>query len=415
MFEKSEWLNRNVAAHAVEVSMEGTQFAPSAFRIANNVERFVEETQFGMTVHNTPELFLNNRVFNNPLMRQFLGFNLRSFTGLVHALPRMAGGVREVPVYSPLRLLGIKEVSGTLPVLGADVLRGMGMSAMIYELGKGMLGADLSRGLFFEASTGVLGVGSFTNTQEDVLPIPPVLDIPIDFIRGFANDDVMQMKLTASRMFPAGVAFTRLLGAAPDLPDWLGPLNLQRRSIGWDEPLEDGSVPMYDWDGSLIKYAQPSEVIMNALGVDLGRFERSGGLDAFLVKNRDRIVSMRREYIKAVERNDMKEAEQIEAMFMKQFGYPLTVTQQQIESYRALTTVPRTERILDRMDKGAREQYKRAVLLNPSQTLPVDLTEGATAAERRRNDDNPRLTDAQASEQDGGRQQFPGFTSFESF
>jgi len=409
-FEKTEWLNRTVAAHATEIAFERSGRSFTRTQISNNVRSLVDESQFGLTEGNTPAIFRNNPLGDNPLMRQFFGFQLRSLTSLVHTFPRLAGGTRAVPAISPLRLFGVDEISGTIPVLANDILRGMGLSAIIYEAGKGMLGADLSRGLFFESSTELLGVGAFTDPNEDLIPIPPVIDIPVDFIRGVSTNDVQLMRNTFSRLLPGGVGISRLLGSAPqtEIPILE---QMQRRHIGWDEAREDGSVPVYDWDGSLIKYARPQEIILAGLGADLGRFRQSSELDGFLVQNRDEIVRYRQGYLRALAGNDHARAQQLARTFERRFGVPLTVTRDQIRSFQKTREVPRSERILDRIDPALRDQYAEFLQRSESQSLPVDVTQGATAAKRRENQ-TPSPVGLNAG---SGRQPFADFEPFETY
>jgi len=390
-FEKAEWLNRSVTAHAVEAAYkEAGRFPALANREATaamnaDIFRMVGETQFGGTVLNTPLAMLGGgalgRVFDNPLMRQFLSFPIRSFTGVVFQGPRIGGGTRTV--------FGKAIGEGYWRNLGFDVMRGMGISSVVYELGKNFLGADVSRGLFAQASLDIIGGERFLEDSNEFIPIPPVVDIPIDLIRGFATGDVEVFQQTIPRMFPGGIAFARALGMAPRLPDtWLAglPHSLQKTYVGWDFRDEKGFVPVFKGDGTLIDFRHGGELILRSLGADLGRFANAGELDNYLVRNREEMVRMKAEAIRQYLANNIDKGESIRRQFAKRFGMPLKITKQQWQSAIRLRTTPRPERMLDRMPRDARHLY--AELLKVSQPSRLGIpAEALTASETSRGRD----------------------------
>lgn len=339
-FEKSEWFNRNVTAHlyAKVTAKQGGKLR------ARELQRFVQETQFAASPLNTPRIFQQGPLAN-PLARMFMTFPLRSFVGVVDVFPRLGG-----QSYGK----GLANVA----------FRGMGMSALVYETSKGLMGADLSRGLFASAATDLFGGERLLQDGNNWVPVPPIVDIPVDFVRGVAGGDMRLLSDSIARTVPGGVALNKLLGVTGEVPDrgLTGVVGaLQKTYADWEHPTEDGMVAVYASDGRLIEYRSSSELWARAAGVDLGAYNQQGGLDGYLVKQREVILEYRRRYLNALRVNDTSKAMRIAAEYEKRVGVPLTVTQEQVKAFVTSQTVGRTERVLDRLPKEVRGTYQQVV------------------------------------------------------
>lgn len=371
-FEKAEWLNRSVTAHAMEnmYRAAGRSFVEGSddyFRLLNDVKEMVSETQFGGSILNTPMAFLEGPLAN-PLMRQFLTFPVRAFTGLALKSARLGG--------RPIGPLAMAH----------DFARGMGISAIAYETTKNLLGADLSRGLFGASVTDIVGGERFL--ESDGIGLPPVLDIPKAAIRAMATGDLELWKQTIPRVFPGGVALARAVGVLPhmDVPV-IGKLveGFQRTYVDWNQPAPNGMYPVFKGDGTLIDYKHGPSLVLRGLGVDLNRFQNEAEIDGFLVKNRDQIVEYRRQAIAAVLANNVPKMQQIRSTFERRFGMPLTITEQQIKEAVRLRQVPRTERILDRLPPDIKPLYTEMVANSKSDNLALtreQIIEAETSRQR---------------------------------
>jgi hypothetical protein len=400
-FEKSEWLNRTTTAHAVAHAYKSAGRTLDE-RGLREMARFVGETQFGSNPLNTPELFLSTPFFSNPLMKQFLTFPLRSFTAVAHTMPALGG----------------QDSYGR--GLLTTVVRGMGISALTYEAGKGALGADLSRGLFFEATTDLLGGERLVEDNQEWLRIPPVADIPRDFLVGMGKGDMDLVRESLARSVPGGVSIARMLTSLPTLP---GPAShLQRTTAAWDAKTPDGMVPVFKGE-SLVDFRSPVDLVTKALGVDLSRMRYAGELDGYLVKQRDEILGYRHQYMAAVGANNFAKAAQIKAEFERRVKtpdgqpIPLTVNAKQWQAFLHNKETPRTERILDRLPPEVRPAY--AAMLGTDR-LGGGQISGGTSRSRER---APSLTPSQMeaikramreSDMPGSTRE-TGFSSYGSF
>jgi len=368
-FEKTEWFNRNTSAHLLKRVYQRAGRNPLTDpQFSTDLQRFVLQTQFGQNDLNTPHLFQKG-VLANPLLRQFMSFPLRSFTGAMAVFPK------------------IGDQESYLKGLATVMLRGMGTSAMVYEMGKGLMGADLSRGLFASSVTEVFGGDRLLDKRQNVVPLPPVVDVPLGMIRAVAADDMGMLSDSLMRMVPGGVAVGRAMGLAPQIPKegvvgLVG--NLQKTFVDWNSPTPEGLVPVFKGDGSLIEYRSRAEIVARAMGADLGQWQGQGQFDGYLLKQREGIVEMRQEFLRAMASNEWGRAASLREEFQRKFGVPLTVNKQQVDAYFNNRVTSRSERIMDSLPPDVRGQFQRmAATSGVAPQLPREsLVEGATSRQR---------------------------------
>jgi hypothetical protein len=131
---------------------------------------------------------------------------------------------------------------------------------------------------------------------------------------------------------------------------------------------------MYGEDGKYMGEYPTSDVVLRAFGTDLGRFNNPHELSQFLVKNRDGMRDMRRQFIAATLGNNMSQASKVKMQFEKKFGMPLTVTQVQLKEAIRAREESIVMRTMNTIDKDARGQYVQAV----QQYLPGQLMRSPT-------------------------------------
>ena len=361
LFEKAEWLNRTVTAHAVENAYRGSGRATTGNPFfVKDVRETVAEAQFGSSRMNTPMAFQTSdseltsfgRILANPLMRQFLGFPARMATA----------------VTSTTRQVGGRE--GMLPIVN-DFLRGMAVSAVVYEVGKNVLGADLSKGLYASGAVGPLR-GSLG--QEDApVPIPPVIDIPWKLTQGLATQDMELLERTIPRVIPGGIALSRALGMAPrvGLPD---PFNLQRQYADWNAQDEQGNIPIYEGTGQLIGHQDPVDLVLRSLGADLSSFDNPAARDRYLATQAEEVRNYRRRAINHLIGGDIHRYKGVTAEFERRFKLPLTISKSQLDSAMRVREEARGDRIVDQLPAASREDYRTHMQLTggpPANPTPL--------------------------------------------
>jgi hypothetical protein len=272
----------------------------------------------------------------------------------------------------------------------------------------------------------------FMEDGNEWIPIPPAVDIPIEMVRGVMTQDLAIMSQTIPRLFIGGVAFTRMLGMFPKLPDtFLAhlPHSLQKTYVGWDMKQPDGTVPVFAADGRIIDFRHGSEMIMRSLGADLGRWGNIGAMDNYMVNQRDEIIQARREAIRYYLAGEVAKAERIRRRFEKRHGFPLTISKQQIQEAIRLRSTPRPERVLERIPPELRPVYQQMLARSGGPRRLALPGEAITQAETARQRDVLRRAEtlllepgaidrlrqlAQESEALEGRRGFVGYRARES-
>lgn len=350
-FEKSEWFNRNVAAHLYKRVAKRAGLSPTSPTYWSDMQRFVLQTQFGQSPINTPYLFSRVPFFSDPVIRQFMTFPTRSLVGALSVFPRLGG------------------VDNYFKGLANTTLRGVGMSAIVYEAGKGLLGADMSRGLYVSAATDLFGGTRIVERGNEWVPIPPIVDVPVSLLRGVAQEDMGMIADAVARTIPGGVAINRAIGIAGEMPRSIVanlPGALQKTYVDWANPTPDGLYGVYKGDGRLIEYRSGSEIVSRGFGVDLGSWQKQGGLDSYLVKQRDEILRYRQEYLRAVAANDLKKAARVQVEFGSRFKnpetgqpIPLTISETQMKAFLNRRSTGRTETLLQMLPRDQRGLYQQ--------------------------------------------------------
>jgi hypothetical protein len=184
----------------------------------------------------------------------------------------------------------------------------------------------------------------------------------LDAIRGIFGEEHQLFGDAMARLFPGGIAIQRWLGTREmqqgKMTNLLNiPHMLQRTYADWDHPNAEGLIPVYKGDGSLIDYQHPGQLVMRGMGLPVQSKAQAGEFDRYLQKNRDKILGARRNILNAHLANNPSRAQKLTSEFEREFGIPFTVTRRQLQDRIRSRSVPRTERMLDRMPREVRPMY----------------------------------------------------------
>lgn len=378
-FMFAERLNRSVAAHAVEFAY--AKEAPSLVgtaRMNRDVRRTVLETQFGGHWLNQPialvsgseDLSAMGRWLTNPIMRQFLQFPWRSAT----FFPEMS------------RKLGGRDGAGAAKAALYDFTRAMGISAVGISLARNLVGVDMERAGIAEAQ---FEIPKLLMGQEGRGLTPPLFDIGKDVLQALTEQDRALLGRTIARTLPAGIAGQRVLNALPEAPSWLVglPKTLQTTYADWQNPDDNGRVPIYRGDGTFMGVMPPHLILLKGAGLDLGKFNKESEVTAFLANNREEIVDIKGKWITATLNGNHRKAKEIAAHFQKRFGFQLQVSKDQIRRAMQNRSTPRPERVLDKIPTEARQAYQELVAQSvPDRlnTTPEQIRNVGTSSRRQR-------------------------------
>lgn len=369
-FEKAEVFNRIVTGEATQFALRQATLKPGAGGIMSyrkgviggavnemdQIEQMVGFVNYGATPLNTPMALASP---SNPLfgivnlasapIRQFVTFPLRSFLYPLTVSPMLGGGTRQ---------FGLQRFGGPSWEINSsvgDLFRIFGTGAVIYEVGKNMLGSDLSQ---------QLGGQAVTDYPQKLLSgkvgdlLPPILDIPLDAVTGILQFDDEKLGNTVARLVPSGVALQRLSYMLPKLPDLPG-VEIQKEYADWGAMREDGTVPIYRSDGTLMEFRGGVGTILRGIGADMGRFKDDREAVAFLIRNRDRMVQMKSDYKSAILANSFTKAKAIEAEFKKAFGMPMNVQRQEWDQAIESREKSLLARQIERLPNAFEPQYRQ--------------------------------------------------------
>ena len=354
LFQTAEALNRIVVAEAgyswYNKMQKGTGMNLPTSRVLDHIQELQSMVNFSYSPATQMKMFQKGEVLGNPFLRMFLQYPSRTIGNFMLS-QQVGGGVREFG----LQKIG-GPVFGEIPALAGDAMRILGLSAVGYEMGKNLLGLDLSPGLS-GAAISQLPNQFFTKG----IPVPPVIDIPVQLVGGLLQGDQEQIRQAAFRLVPGGVTLQKALGALPAVPGG-GPFGLlQSQYADWGNRTPEGQVPVYRDDGTLQSFDSPLNLVMRGIGADFKKFQSPMEATKFLLANRAEMVDMRRKYKDAVLGNNMSGAGVIEAEYKKRYGVPMTVKSSEWDRAVQLRSAPLAERMLDTMPADMREQYQQSL------------------------------------------------------
>ncbi len=314
-----------------------------------------------------------------PLLRQFGTFPLRYADYLFGTAMEIGSGVQKSAGF-----MGLMR-DKNLGTLGRAMLTG----GLAYEGAREFLGQDISRGL-------IGGALPIPQKDHPFFPFPWVP--PIAGLAGAAAADVLEGEFNRLQyqlpiLVPGGVAasrFTTML--APGAAEFLG-----RERAGYELKTADGRIPIFSASGSLRGYVTPMELYMDGLGFPPGgpqSLQREQELEAYLIAQRDRIRTIRRDFLHAlfVENDGRKAAtinEDYKALYPGFGG--IQIRKQDIRAVQMRYQVARLEKALETLPADMRPLFGeivQAVLLQEAENLlgvdPMLLTapETATIAQR---------------------------------
>lgn len=360
LFQTIEQINRVAMAEAGVSFVNKNNLASGIRRnsaeIADEVQTIQSMANFAPQLTTRPRLLMDPKtgagLLANPAMGMLLQFPLRFAT-----TPITAGAV-----YGGKRSFGLQKFGGPefgeIPAQVGDVLRVLGISAVIYETGKNLMGVDLSPGL----SAAALG-GFAQSVGSGWLPVP--VDIATGIVGGLVEQDREQLRRQLFRLAPAGIPLSKALGALPPIPGG-GPFGLlQSQYADWSNPNEQGMIPVYKDDGTLQSFSSPLELVMRGVGFNPQKFQSPEAATRFLLANRRQIVDLKRKYKDAVLGNNLVLASQIEEEYRKRFGVSMTVKPTEWDSAIKLREVSVSERMVDTLPGEVRSAFQQTLSSDP--------------------------------------------------
>lgn len=337
-----------------KATAEGVATA-DAIRIAGRV---VETTQFLSGPANLPFLFANS----GPMLRQFGTFPFRFANFLIGPATELGSAAQRGG------LLGLFP-DRNFGTLGRSLLT----SGLAYEGGRNFFDQDISQGLLF----GALPSRPRGSVLEELPFIPPIVSLAFAATKGATTGEFDELIRQLPILVPGGVQAARMSTQyAPGVAEAIG-----RSFADYDQQLQDGRIPIYTSNGNFKEFVTPLQLHMQSLGIPPGgpgAIQKERELQQFLLGNRDRIREFRRQFLEAIDRNDVRSAEGINTAYQKAYpGFgPIQIKPTDLKAIRLRKMIPRLERVLETMPAELRplfgEVISKVLAEQAEQLLGVD-------------------------------------------
>lgn len=356
-FQKVEELNRVVVAELgvdfYKANLAKTGLKKSTQFIAEEIQGIQSHVNFTGSVGSKPRMLADpnsfaGRFLSNNLFGQLLQYPIR-FISNIGTSAQVFGGTKT---------FGLQNFGGPelfeMPAQLATFGRLLGVSAIVYEIGKNGAGVDLSPGLGAQSALGAgrIFTGNF---------LPPALDIPIKAINSLMDSDKTELRRQLFRVAPAGLPLYKALGSLPAIPGG-GPFGaLQSQYADWKNPDANGNIPVYKDDGSLQSMDSPLSLVMRGVGFDAKKFASPQDASKFLMANRQEIIALKRQYKDAILGNNYAGASKIENEYKTRFGMGITVKNAEWDQAIKMREVGLAERLVDTLPSDVRNQYQQSL------------------------------------------------------
>lgn len=263
----------------------------------------------------------------NPMWRQYMHFPMR-YLAYLHGSLRMGT--------DPSKL--------DWGVIG----RSLAGSTAAYIAARNLAGLDLSRGLM----VGALPLPGYEKQAFYPFPfVPPAAGVIGEAGKALLTGEFENLKNVAPMLVPGGVALRRAYRSASP------------KYAAYDKPNPDGTIPLYNEDGSLVASMTPMQLTMRSLGLKPSSVSAEVGAAKWLMSQRDRIRDYRRQYTQAIFDNEPIQAEKINAEFQKVYPElgPIQLKKSDIRAIRDRKEMARIQRISKGMSRAYRPLFENVL------------------------------------------------------
>lgn len=219
--------------------------------------------------------------------------------------------------------------------------RTMAGSTAVYLGARDLLGVDLSAGLM----VGALPVPTYEEAPFYPFPlVPPLASVLGTATKALLTGEAKNLEAAASLMVPGGVAARKAYQTlAPKYADY-------------QNKTPEGRIPIYNRDHALVGTMSPMQLTLRSLGLKSVSIAGEQAAAKWLLSQRDKIRTYRRDYLQALMENDNRKANAVQKAFQK--AYPelghIKVKKSDITAMENRREITR----LNRIEKGLPSAYR---------------------------------------------------------
>ena len=140
---------------------------------------------------------------------------------------------------------------------------------------------------------------------------------------------------------------------------------------------EDGKIPVYDHNKALIGNYSPMQLALRTLGIQSASKEAEQGAAKWIMSQRDRIRSYRRDYLEALSQNDSTRAEKVNVEFQQTYPElgPITVKKSDIRAIENRKQRTRLQRTLKGIPTSYRPLFEQVISEASAGSMSQDMQE----------------------------------------
>jgi hypothetical protein len=219
--------------------------------------------------------------------------------------------------------------------------RGLLGSTAAYTIGKNIFDTDVSQALMFSAMPNP----TYEGAPFYPFPlVPPAVSVAGSAVKAIHQGEYEDLPKSLALMLPGGLGVRKAYTTfAPKYADY------SNRS-------PDGRIPIYNKEGALISQQSPMQLVMRGIGLRPYSLVREQEMTSYLLSQRDKIRSYRREYLEALVGGEFEKAQQVNQDFAKKYPElgPLQVKKSDIRAVKNRKQISRMHRII----KGFPKEYQ---------------------------------------------------------
>lgn len=267
----------------------------------------------------------------------------------------------------PLRLLGNLLGGGQGFDLG-KMGRAFATSGIAFELAKGTLGLDISRGLVTGGLPSPEGGGPFAPAPL----IPPALQVLGAGPLSLATGDPSHLKRALPLLVPMGTQLARFAQSAPDAVGRAVAQATGRDFVGYEERLPDGRYPVYTNRGQLRGFVTSWDLTKRAFNIQPQTLKDEAEAVRYLARNADRIKAYRREFLTAIGENDTARAERVNQAYRAAYGVSLSYTPEDATAAQLRRHIPRLQQMYQTLPVELKPAFQAAIATTITALSPSD-------------------------------------------
>lgn len=270
--------------------------------------------------------------------------------GMPRALLGVWGPSRQF-MHFPLRYLGFLTSSmrwGEGPGRFTTVGRVGAASAAAYIGAKNLLGADISQGLMY----GALPFPQYEKSAFYPWPlVPPIFQIAGSGVQALGTGEAQPAVRSLALLAPSGIAARRLYKT------------LGKKYADYANRTQDGRIPVYNDQNALIGAFSPWQLSLRALGISPSSQQAEYGAAKWLLTQRNKIRTFRRDYLEALSENNVVRAMKINEDFQKAYPElgPIQLKKSDITAVQNRREISRLNRILKGFPKAYQPLFEHMI------------------------------------------------------